>query len=376
MYTCFSFKQARVFKDVMEKHATKRALSNDETVRDTEKNIMLGPYGKTLENKKDRSNFKVHTDPGSFCRNASFKRTHEFHIQHYCEEDGSFLGTTTANKVAQVVEDTPRFMGWAILEYAKMIMVRFHYDVMKPLFGDGLQLEYGDTDSAYYLIRWPTEPIDYIAERNKELQVFDLSQTEKYKDTSLKNQLGCFKYEGADNKDGKPGMDNEIVELVCAQAKSYVKLMAKEKHANKGDNVDLRHKGVPGTVMREQFGKTTDYFKEAVFKNVTPLARYRQFRSFDHVIKHCDVSKVALTAENDKVFQVTPYLSRPLGHFRNREPVPPCPEWDLTDSEDEAVPLAMELLRKHAVPRTGATLDAPAEQEIAAANSDDEEWDE
>jgi hypothetical protein len=88
MYTCFSFKQARVFKDVMEKHATKRALSNDETVRDTEKIIMLGPYGKTLENKKDRSNFKVHTDPGSFCRNASFKRTHEFHIQHYCEKEG------------------------------------------------------------------------------------------------------------------------------------------------------------------------------------------------------------------------------------------------------------------------------------------------
>ena len=56
--------------------------------------------------------------------------------------------------------------------------------------------------------------------------------------------------------------------------------------------------------------------------------------------------------------------------------MPPCPEWDLTDSEDEAVPLAMEMLRKHAVPRAGVTLDDPVEQEIAAANSDDEEWDE
>jgi hypothetical protein len=370
MYTCYSYKQARIFKDVMDKHATKRALSTDEIVRDTEKIIMLGPYGKTLENKKGRCNFKVHTDPASFCRNACFKRTSDFRIQHYCEEDGSFLGTTEASKTVQVVQDTPRFMGWAILEYAKMIMTRFHYDTMKPLFGDALKLLYSDTDSMYYEIRWPTDPIDYIAEHNEE--VFDLSQTEKYKDLLLKNQLGTFKYEGADNKDGKAGLDNEIVEAVFSAPKSYVKKMAKAK---KGSTLDLKGKGVPGSVLQEQFGDSIDHHKEAVFKNRTSVARYRQFRSLDHVVKHCDVSKVALSAENDKVFQVSPFCSRPLGHFRNRDPVEPCPEWDLTDSEDEAVPLALEMLRKHVVPRDGVFLDV-LDKDEAAADSNDENWDE
>ena len=86
-----------------------------------------------------------------------------------------------------------------------MVMEGFHYDIMKPMFGDALKLLYTDTDSMYYEIRWPTDPIDYIAEPNEELQVFDLSQVARYKDTPLKNKLGCFKYEGAGNKKGIPG---------------------------------------------------------------------------------------------------------------------------------------------------------------------------
>ena len=94
-------------------------------------------------------------------------------IQHYCEEDGTFLGTTTTNKTKQSVLDTPRMVGWAILEYAKLVMMRFHYEVMKPLFpDDALKLLYTDTDSMYYEIRCHTDPIDLIAERNE--GVFDL----------------------------------------------------------------------------------------------------------------------------------------------------------------------------------------------------------
>ena len=43
---------------------------------------------------------------------------------------------------------------------------------------------------------------------------------------------------------------------------------------------------------------------------------------------------------------MSPYHSRPLGHWRNKEPVQPCPQWDLEDSGDEAVPLAREMIAK------------------------------
>jgi hypothetical protein len=362
----------------MEKHSTKRQLSTDEAVRDMEKLCMNSPYGKTLENKRDRRNLKVHTDQDSFRRNACFKRTQEFRIQHYCPEDGTFLGVTSAKQTKQIVLDTPRMIGWAILEYAKMVMVGFHYDVMKPLFGDALKLLYTDTDSMYYEIRWPTDPIDYIAERNEELQIFDLSQVARYKDTPLKNKLGCFKYEGADNKKGIEGEDNEIVEAVFLAPKSYAKKMAKEKMAKekKGKSLEIKGKGVPGDVLEDSFGCTLDYYKKTLLTGKSEVATFRQFRSRDHIVKHCEVTKVALSAENDKVFQLSPQESRPLGHYQNSTPVPPCPEWDLADSEDEAIPLALEILASQQVPQAAVVEDVVADPEIEEdSDAESVDWD-
>ena len=48
-------------------------------------------------------------------------------------------------------------------------------------------------------------------------------------------------------------------------------------------------------------------------------------------MKHCEVMRVGLTADNDKVFVLGPEASRPLGHYRNKELVEedPNPIWDL-----------------------------------------------
>jgi hypothetical protein len=236
-----------------------------------------------------------------------------------------------------------------------------------------LKLLYTDTDSMYYEIRWPTDPIDYIAERNEELQIFDLSQVARYKDTPLKNKLGCFKYEGAGNKNGIEGEDNEIVEAVFLAPKSYAKRMAKEK---KGKSLEIKGKGVPGSVLKENFGNSIWSYKSVMLSNEAEVATFRQFRSKDHIVKHCEVTKVALSADNDKVFQLSPYESRPLGHYKNKQPVPPCPVWDLTDSEDEAVPLARAMLANHQVPPPAVVEDVVADPEIEeVSDAESLEWD-
>ena len=173
----------------------------------------------------------------------------------------------------------------------------------------------------YDEIRWPTDPIDLIAERNKELQIFDLSQVFRYKDTPLKNKLGCFKYEAAGNKKGIEGQDNEIIEAVFLAPKSYAKRYAKEKPKADPDRapsaLELKGKGVPTTVLEERF-TTIDAYKSVVLTNKDAKADFRQFRSVDHVVRHCDVSKVALSADNDKVFQVSPYQSHPPGSLEEQ----------------------------------------------------------
>ena len=114
--------------------------------------------------------------------------------------------------------------------------------------------------------------------------------------------------------------------------------------------LEIKGKGVPTNVLKES-STSIDSYKSAVFSNKDVNTKFRQFRSVDHVVRHCEVSKVAPSADNDKVFQVSPpYHSRPLGHWRNKESVQPCPQWDLEDSGDEAEPLAREMIAKGQIP--------------------------
>ena len=51
-------------------------------------------------------------------------------------------------------------------------------------------------------------------------------------------------------------------------------------------------------------------------------------------MKHCEVVRQGLSADNDKVFMIGPEASRPFGHYRNAtEPdAAPNPEWDLSNN--------------------------------------------
>ena len=49
--------------------------------------------------------------------------------------------------------NTPVYLGQAILDLSKISMYEFHYDYMKPKYGNDLTLCYMDTDSFVYDIK-------------------------------------------------------------------------------------------------------------------------------------------------------------------------------------------------------------------------------
>ena len=56
-----------------------------------------------------------------------------------------------------------------------------------------------------------------------------------------------------------------------------------------------------------------------------------------------------------------------MGHWRNKLPEAPedaCNDWNLDDSEDEAVPLAKALIAKGVVSQNSVVVDEPEELEI------------
>ena len=116
--------------------------------------------------------------------------------------------------------------------------------------------------------------------------------------------------------------------------------------AKKGSKLIIKSKGVPGRIMKKEFSRV-ERFEDTLFKNEVSTASFRRFQSQDHVVRHLEVTKVALSGENDKVFMVSPYASRPLGHWKNRSPEDPvCLEWVLDDNDDEILKRAQELLSR------------------------------
>ena len=53
----------------------------------------------------------------------------------------------------KVVMNKPVYLGQAILDLSKIVMYEFHYDYMKPKYGENLKLCYMDTDSLVYHIK-------------------------------------------------------------------------------------------------------------------------------------------------------------------------------------------------------------------------------
>ena len=52
----------------------------------------------------------------------------------------------------KVEMNKPVYLGLCILDLSKIIMYEFHYDYMKPKYGDSAKLMYMDTDSFVYHI--------------------------------------------------------------------------------------------------------------------------------------------------------------------------------------------------------------------------------
>ena len=121
-------------------------------------------FGKTMENIIKHRNIKLVTNAESYLKTVmkpNFKSGILF---------GENLMGCEMGKI-KVMMNKPVYLGQAILDLNKIVMYEFHYDYMKPKFGN-LQLRYMDTDSHVYDIK--TE--DFYADIADDIQTrFDTS---------------------------------------------------------------------------------------------------------------------------------------------------------------------------------------------------------
>ena len=163
-------------------------------------------------------------------------------------------------------------------------MYDFHYNYIKPKYGERAKLLFTDTDSLAYEIQTEDFFKDIIPSVERK---FDTSNFSKDHPSSIpvgvnKKVVGMFK----DEAGGKI-----IEEFVGLRAKLYSYKMHEGKEAKKC-------KGVKGCVVEKTI--THQDYKRCLFNGGKQYRKMNVFRSRKHEIFTEEVNKVALSGDDDK----------------------------------------------------------------------------
>lgn len=222
----------------------KRKKAKNDFEKDYFKLMNNSVFGKTMENVRGRINLKVAFDDvyqKKYQSKPNWKSTKPYHIDNKTFSIMN-LSKTTVNL------DKPIYAGFSILDLSKLHMYDFHYNVMKPKYGDKIQLLMTDTDSFVYKI----ETEDFYKDMYDDKDNYDMSEYDKdyqYYDETNKKVLGKF-------KDEKP--KSTISEFVGVRPKCYSMM------CNDGENTK-KLKGVPKVVVKKDI--IHNDYKKCVLEN-------------------------------------------------------------------------------------------------------------
>lgn len=251
-------------------------------------------YGKMMENPEKRTRFKL-------CNNQEdlLKCTSKFNYKRTKRINKRLVGVEM--KHPQVPLNKPYYVGMSILELSKYHMFDFHYNVMKPIFGNRFNLLYTDTDSLIYEIRSDDVYSELSCQASEHFDFSNFPSAHTLKSDRNKRVPGTFKDECA----GKV-----ITEFVGLRSKMYsLRLANSEDHSVAEVKVA---KGVSRPVVMT--GLRFDSFLRCLTDNVIYEHEFKSIRSFSHSVYTTNQSKISLSPFEDKRFLVDMFHSRPYGY--------------------------------------------------------------
>ena len=295
IYAGIIFDQAPVIKKYIDFNLEQRAKAVNKFDVDFYKLLLNSLYGKTIENPERRTKVKLCNDP----------RTYEEHVGKPNFKSAKIINGQLVGvemKYSTIKINKPFYIGMSILDLSKWHMYNFHYNVMKPIFGERINLLYTDTDSLMYEI----ESEDVYKELGmKALGYFDFSNYPE--DHFLKSNLnkkvpGKFK----DECGGVP-----IEEFVGLRSKMYSFKVASKKDVSK---VEIKTaKGVNKTVILNDLKFLT--YLNCLQENKITQHEFRNICSTGHVVGTYTQCKVTLSPFDDKRFLLDFINSVPYGHY-------------------------------------------------------------
>lgn len=293
-----SFTSSNFLKEYIDFNTEKRKRAKNDFEKDFYKLANNAVFGKTMENVRNRCNIKWTTDSDEHHKYISRPGYARHIMEPEATQGGGFIAALDMKKEC-IKLDKPIYLGFTILDFAKLGMQKFHYDVVRAKYGDKAKLCFTDTDSLAYHIETENAYEDMYEMRDK----FDLSnyaKESKYYDPTNKKQLGKFKEELG-------GVVMQEFVGLRSKAYSYKKATGNEKNVLKG---------IKRCVAKNSI--TFDDYKQCVLYNKTQSAEMVRFVSKDHTVHTVRQTKKALAAYDDKRYILADGIhTRALGHWRN-----------------------------------------------------------
>jgi len=272
------FKQSNYMESYIMKNTNERINAKNDFEKDFYKLMNNAVYGKTMENVRNRINFKLISSEEQ-ALNLRNER------QRYTIFNENLVGVHMCKK--EVKLNKPIFIGQTVLDESKLVMQNFHYNFMlKKIERKNIDLLFTDTDSLCYHIK-NVDPYKIMKE-NKDY--FDLSafpKTHELYDPKNKKVIGKFKDEAVD------GPFHVITEFVGLRSKLYAYLTDDNKEHKKC-------KGVKKSVVDKQI--TLNDYNHTLNTKESKTVQQNVFRSYKHQLFTEKVTKVALSANDDKTF--------------------------------------------------------------------------
>ena len=289
-----TFKESAWLKPYIDLNTELRTKATNDFEKDFFKLMNNSVFGKTMENVRNRVDVRLVTEESKAKKLVSKPNYH--HSTIFCEN----LVAVQMKKTTLVL-DKPIYLGFSVLEISKTIMYDFHYNYIKPKYGDKAKLLFTDTDSLAYEV----ETDDFYKDISPDVR--DRFDTSNYpEDHPSGIEVGVNKKVGGMFKDEAGGQ--QIIEFVGLRAKLYSYMMDEGKEEKKC-------KGVKKAVVKKSIS-FKDY-KDCLFNQKSQRRTMNIIRSHLHDVYTETVNKVALSCEDDKrVVREDGIHTYAYGHFR------------------------------------------------------------
>jgi hypothetical protein len=283
VHRVLQYSQCDFLKQYIMLNTDLRTKAKNDFEKDFYKLMNNSVYGKTMENVRNRINFRLITTEDEALRAKNLKRFTIF--------NENLVGLHIQKQKVKLCK--PIYLGQCILDDSKVLMTSFHYNFMLNESVTGIKREnidllFTDTDSLCYHIR-KHDIFQIIKEHKTEFDLSNYPKDHELYDSINNKVVGKFKNESV----------KIITEFIGLRSKLYSFTVEGEEHCHN------RCKGVKTYVAKKL---TIDNYRDTLQTTKSLSVSQNSIRSYQHEIYTESTTKVALSCTDDKVFISSDYI--------------------------------------------------------------------